>query len=76
MKAVVITRSGGSEVLEIQERAKPEPGLGQIRVKVHASALNRAGNFSDIADMMFYYGFMVLAWMPLYLLCFWLPRWL
>jgi putative PIG3 family NAD(P)H quinone oxidoreductase len=42
MKAVVITRSGGSEVLEIQERAKPEPGLGQIRVKVHASALNRA----------------------------------
>ena len=42
MKAVVITRPGGPEVLDIQERPKPEPGLGQIRVRVHASALNRA----------------------------------
>jgi putative PIG3 family NAD(P)H quinone oxidoreductase len=42
MKAVVITRPGGVEVLEVQERAKPEPGVGQIRVRVRASALNRA----------------------------------
>jgi NADPH:quinone reductase len=42
MKAVIITKFGGSEVLEIEERPKPEPGLGQIRVRVHASALNRA----------------------------------
>ena len=42
MKAVIITRPGGPEVLEIQERPKPEPGLGQIRVRVRASALNRA----------------------------------
>ncbi|MDB4871754.1 MAG: putative quinone oxidoreductase, family [Gemmatimonadales bacterium] len=42
MKAVIITRPGGPEVLEIQERPKPEPGIGQIRVRVHASALNRA----------------------------------
>jgi len=42
MKAVIITRPGGSEVLEVQERAKPEPGVGQIRVSVRASALNRA----------------------------------
>src|SRR6267378_5340832 len=42
MKAVVITRPGGPEVLEIQERPKPEPGVGQIRVRVKASALNRA----------------------------------
>jgi putative PIG3 family NAD(P)H quinone oxidoreductase len=42
MKAVIITRPGGPEVLEIQERAKPEPGVGQIRVRVRASALNRA----------------------------------
>ena len=42
MKAVVITRFGGSEVLELQERPRPEPGLGQIRVRVHTSALNRA----------------------------------
>src|ERR1700682_3253984 len=42
MKAVIITHPGGPEVLEIQERPKPEPGLGQIRVRVRASALNRA----------------------------------
>ena len=42
MKAVIITRPGGPEVLEVQERPKPEPGVGQIRVRVHASALNRA----------------------------------
>jgi len=42
MKAIVITRPGGPEVLEMQERPKPEPGVGQIRVRVRGSALNRA----------------------------------
>src|SRR3954470_24928273 len=64
MKAVVITRAGGPEVLEIQERPTPKPGLGQIRVRVRTSAVNRAdilqreGNYpvpagvpSDISGM-------------------------
>jgi putative PIG3 family NAD(P)H quinone oxidoreductase len=42
MRAVIITRPGGPEVLEILERPKPEPGVGRIRVRVWASALNRA----------------------------------
>src|ERR1044072_3828616 len=42
MKAIVITRPGGPDVLELQERPVPEPGLGQVRVRVRASALNRA----------------------------------
>lgn len=42
MKAVVIARAGGPEVLEIRKREAPEPGPGQIRVRVHTSALNRA----------------------------------
>lgn len=42
MKAIIITRSGDPEVLEIRERPIPEPGVGQIRVRVRASALNRA----------------------------------
>ena len=42
MRGIVITRPGGPEVLEEQRRALPEPRLGQIRVRVHASALNRA----------------------------------
>ena len=42
MKAIVITRPGGPEVLELQERPAPEPGVLQVRVRVRASALNRA----------------------------------
>jgi NADPH:quinone reductase-like Zn-dependent oxidoreductase len=42
MRAVVNTRAGGPEVLEEQQRPAPEPGLGQVRVRVRASALNRA----------------------------------
>jgi hypothetical protein len=33
-------------------------------------------HFSDVADMVFYWFFMVLAWFPLYVLCYWVPRWL
>src|SRR5688572_22879681 len=42
MRAIIITRPGGPDVLEMQERPIPEPGVGQIRVRVRASALNRA----------------------------------
>src|SRR5206468_2809464 len=42
MKAIVISRPGGPDVLEQRERPVPEPGLGQVRVRVRASALNRA----------------------------------
>ena len=42
MRAVVITSPGGPEVLQIEERPAPEPSRGEIRVRVAASALNRA----------------------------------
>lgn len=42
MKAVVITRFGGPEVLEIREVPKPRPGPGEVLVRVRSSALNRA----------------------------------
>jgi NADPH2:quinone reductase len=42
MRAIIINRPGGPEVLEMQERPTPQPGVGQIRVRVRASALNRA----------------------------------
>ena len=42
MRAVVITRPGGPEVLEVQERPTPIPRAGEILVRVHASAINRA----------------------------------
>ncbi|HEX5871112.1 MAG TPA: zinc-binding dehydrogenase, partial [Longimicrobium sp.] len=42
MRAVIISKPGGPEVLSIEERPVPQPGPGEIRVRVHASALNRA----------------------------------
>jgi len=42
MKAVVITRFGGPEVLEIQNVPAPQPGPDEVLVRVHGSALNRA----------------------------------
>lgn len=42
MKAIVITRPGGPDVLATEDRPVPQPGPGEIRVRVHASALNRA----------------------------------
>ncbi len=42
MKAAIITRPGGPEVLAIQEVETPEPVGDQVRVRVRASGLNRA----------------------------------
>lgn len=42
MRAVVITRPGGPEVLEVQEVATPEPQGDEVRVQVRAAGLNRA----------------------------------
>ncbi|MGK4591165.1 NADP-dependent oxidoreductase [Amycolatopsis sp. w19] len=40
MRAVVVRRFGGPEVLEFAEVPVPEPGLGQVRVKVAAAGVN------------------------------------
>ena len=40
MKAVFISRHGGTEVLEYGDRPTPEPGKGEIRIRVKACALN------------------------------------
>src|SRR5229473_956914 len=42
MRAAVITRPGGPEVLEIQDVETPEPIGDYVRVRVRASGLNRA----------------------------------
>lgn len=41
MKAVVISKPGGSEVLKIEERPIPEPNGTQVRIKVRAAGVNR-----------------------------------
>ncbi|SDG03950.1 NADPH2:quinone reductase [Lentzea fradiae] len=40
MKAVVYSRHGGPEVLSLTERDVPEPGPGEVRVRVVVSAVN------------------------------------
>lgn len=40
MKAMVITGFGGAEVFEERELPKPEPGIGELLVKIHAAAIN------------------------------------
>ena len=42
MRAAIITRPGGPEVLEIHDVEKPEPSGEQVRVRVRASGINRA----------------------------------
>jgi len=41
MKAVILNQHGGPEVLEYVEYPTPEPGAGQVLVRLHAAALNR-----------------------------------
>ncbi|MDP7035350.1 MAG: zinc-binding dehydrogenase [Planctomycetota bacterium] len=40
MKTILIHEHGGPEVLQISEIPTPEPGPGQVRVRMHASAIN------------------------------------
>jgi putative PIG3 family NAD(P)H quinone oxidoreductase len=42
MRVVEITRPGGPEVLEIQERQRPDPGPHEVLIRVCAAGLNRS----------------------------------
>ena len=53
MRAVVIPRHGGPEVLEVRELADPPVGAGQVRIAVKAAGINfadlmaRSGTYPD-----------------------------
>ena len=47
MKALVITRMGGPEALEIQQAPDPVPGTNQELVRVEAGGLN----FADVMTL-------------------------
>ncbi|GCE11296.1 NAD(P)H-quinone oxidoreductase [Tengunoibacter tsumagoiensis] len=51
MRAVIITKPGGPEVLQVQTVARPVPVGDQVRVRVRAAGLNRA----DLAQRMGFY---------------------
>jgi NADPH2:quinone reductase len=55
MRAVVYTESGDSDVLELVEREVPEPGAGEVRVRIVRAGVNptdwkfRAGGMGELA---------------------------
>jgi synaptic vesicle membrane protein VAT-1 len=57
MRAVVITRHGPPEVLEVQERPDPPVGPGEVRIAVKAAGINfadtmaRIGLYPDAPDL-------------------------
>jgi NADPH2:quinone reductase len=57
MKAIIITRYGGPEVLEIQQRPDPKPTPGLVIIEVRAFGLNhaevyfRSGAWGDVAEI-------------------------
>ncbi len=42
MKAIAITKPGGPDVLALVDRPAPEPSRGEVRIRVRATAVNRA----------------------------------
>lgn len=54
MKAIRVSRFGGPEELRLEEVPTPEPGAGQVLVRVHAAGVNpyetyiRAGTYADL----------------------------
>ena len=44
MRQVVTTRTGGIEVLKVEERPDPQPAPGEVAIRVRAAGLN----FADI----------------------------
>jgi NADPH2:quinone reductase len=51
MRAIVIREPGGPEVLEVRDVPAPEPQRGEVRVRVRATAVNRA----DVLQRMGFY---------------------
>ena len=48
MRAVVIAKHGGLDVLQMQERPEPSPGPGEVRVDVRAAGVNFADTLARV----------------------------
>jgi len=48
MRAVVITKKGAPEVLQVQDRPDPTPGPGQVRIEVAAAGVNFADTMARV----------------------------
>lgn len=50
MKAIVISKPGGPEVLELRDVPAPVPQRGEVAVRVHATAVNRADLYQRLGS--------------------------
>src|SRR5690606_311657 len=50
MKAIEISRPGGPEVLVPVDRPKPEPGAGEVLIRVTAAGINRPDVFQRMGN--------------------------
>jgi synaptic vesicle membrane protein VAT-1 len=48
MRAVVLTGTGGPEVLQVEERPDPDVGAGQVRIAVRAAGINFADTMARV----------------------------
>jgi len=48
MRAIVITKHGAPEVLQVQERPSPQLGPGQLRIQVAAAGVNFADTMARV----------------------------
>ena len=48
MRAVVLTGTGGPEVLQVQERPDPAVGPGEVRIAVRAAGINFADTMARV----------------------------
>ncbi|MFG2276094.1 NADP-dependent oxidoreductase [Streptomyces chartreusis] len=64
MRAVVVRRTGGPDGVEVIEVDRPEPGLAQVRVRVHAATLNPvdAGVWSGVFGRPADGGYLAIGW--------------
>jgi NADPH:quinone reductase len=57
MKAIRVTAFGGPEVLKLEEVPTPEPGPGEVLVRIHAAGVNpvetyiRAGTYARLPEL-------------------------
>ena len=57
MKAIRVTAFGGPEVLKLEEVPTPQPGPGEVLVRIHAAGVNpvetyiRAGTYARLPNL-------------------------
>jgi len=51
MRAIVMTRHGGPEVMRVKDEPEPRPGPGEVRVRVRSAGLN----FADVMARLGFY---------------------